>query len=92
MNSLVAAPVWGGRPIVGRDEGNRPGSHARDGFSLGNLAPLFAHTDTSQAKGMEFLGRFMARSEDRDAPTSLTLRDAQYDAIVGPPTTARCSA
>ena len=43
---------------------------------------FFAHTDTSQAKGMEFLGRFMARSEDRDAPTNLALRDAQYDAIV----------
>jgi len=43
---------------------------------------MFAHTDTSQAKGIEFLGRFMARSENRDAPTSLSLRDAQYDAIV----------
>jgi pimeloyl-ACP methyl ester carboxylesterase len=43
---------------------------------------FFAHTDTSQAKGKEFLGRFMARTEDRDAPTSLALRDAQYDAIV----------
>ena len=31
---------------------------------------------------MEFLGRFMARTEDRDAPTSVALRDAQYDAIV----------
>jgi pimeloyl-ACP methyl ester carboxylesterase len=43
---------------------------------------MFAHTDTSQAKGHEFLGRFMARTEDRDAPTDLALRDAQYDAIV----------
>ena len=43
---------------------------------------MFAHTDTSQAKGREFLTRFMARSEDRDSPTSLSLRDAQYDAIV----------
>ena len=43
---------------------------------------FFAHTKTSQAKGVEFLGRFMARSEDRDAPTSVALRDAQYDAIV----------
>jgi pimeloyl-ACP methyl ester carboxylesterase len=31
---------------------------------------------------MKFLGRFMARTEDRDAPTTLALRDAQYDAIV----------
>jgi pimeloyl-ACP methyl ester carboxylesterase len=48
----------------------------------GLLYVFFAHTDTSRAKGMEFLGRFMARSEDRDPPTTLTLRDAQYDAIV----------
>jgi pimeloyl-ACP methyl ester carboxylesterase len=46
------------------------------------LYVMFAHTDTSQAKGMEFLGRFMARTEDRDAPTDDALRDAQYDAIV----------
>jgi Alpha/beta hydrolase family len=43
---------------------------------------FFAHTDTSRAKGREFLGRSVARTEDRDAHTSLTLRDAQYDAIV----------
>jgi pimeloyl-ACP methyl ester carboxylesterase len=46
------------------------------------LYVMFAHTDTSQAKGRQFLGRFMARTEDRDAPTSDALRDAQYDAIV----------
>ena len=43
---------------------------------------MFAHTATSQAKGMEFLGRFVRRQEDRDAPTSDAARDAQYDAIV----------
>ena len=43
---------------------------------------MFAHTETSQAKGSEFLRRFMARTEDRDAPTSLALRDAEYDAVV----------
>jgi pimeloyl-ACP methyl ester carboxylesterase len=43
---------------------------------------MFAHTETSQAKGMEFLGRFMERREARDAPTSDAVRDAQYDAIV----------
>jgi pimeloyl-ACP methyl ester carboxylesterase len=46
------------------------------------LYVMFAHTDTSQAKGMEFLGRFMARQEARDLPTSDAVRDAQYDAIV----------
>jgi pimeloyl-ACP methyl ester carboxylesterase len=43
---------------------------------------MFAQTDTSQAKGMEFLSRFMERHEGRDAPTSDAARDAQYDAIV----------
>jgi pimeloyl-ACP methyl ester carboxylesterase len=43
---------------------------------------MFAHTETSQAKGMQFLGRFMKRQEGRDAPTSDAARDAQYDAIV----------
>jgi pimeloyl-ACP methyl ester carboxylesterase len=43
---------------------------------------MFAHTETSQAKGTEFLGRFMERQEGRDAPTSDAVRDAQYDAIV----------
>ncbi|MGZ6622804.1 MAG: alpha/beta fold hydrolase [Solirubrobacteraceae bacterium] len=43
---------------------------------------MFAHTDASQAKGREFLRRFMQRQEGRDAPTSDAARDAQYDAIV----------
>jgi pimeloyl-ACP methyl ester carboxylesterase len=43
---------------------------------------FFGPTETSRAKGGEFLGRFMARSENRDTPTSLAARDAQYDAIV----------
>ena len=41
---------------------------------------MFAHSETSQAKGREFLGRFLER-HDRDAPTSDTARDAQYDAV-----------
>ena len=43
---------------------------------------FFAPAETSRAKGGEFLGRFMARSEDRDPWPSLAARDAQYDAIV----------
>jgi pimeloyl-ACP methyl ester carboxylesterase len=43
---------------------------------------MFAHTETSQAKGMEFLRRFSERHEGRDAPTSDATRDAQYDAVV----------
>jgi pimeloyl-ACP methyl ester carboxylesterase len=43
---------------------------------------FFAPTETSRALGVEFLGRFTARSEGRDEPSSLAARDAQYDAIV----------
>jgi pimeloyl-ACP methyl ester carboxylesterase len=43
---------------------------------------MFAHTEASQAKGMEFLGRFMLRQEGRDAPAGDAARDAQYDAVV----------
>jgi pimeloyl-ACP methyl ester carboxylesterase len=43
---------------------------------------MFAYTDTSQAKGMAFLGRFLERREGRDAPTTDAARDAQYEAIV----------
>ena len=42
---------------------------------------MFAHTDTSRAKGREFLGRFLER-HDRDTPASDAARDAEYDAIV----------
>jgi pimeloyl-ACP methyl ester carboxylesterase len=43
---------------------------------------MFAHTEVSQAKGTDFLARFMERREGRDAPTSDAARDAQYGAIV----------
>lgn len=43
---------------------------------------MFAHTETSQDKGKQFLGRFLERQRDRDAATSDVARDAQYDAIV----------
>ncbi|MER5446482.1 alpha/beta fold hydrolase [Streptomyces sp. NPDC002764] len=56
-------------------------THARAETPTGEdlLHIFFAHTETSQAEGVEFLGRFTARSEDRDAPSSLASRDARYD-------------
>ncbi|MEU4841829.1 alpha/beta fold hydrolase [Nocardia testacea] len=59
-------------------------THARAAVPTGEdlLYIFFAHTETSQAKGMEFLGRFLARTEDRDVPSSLASRDAQYDAVL----------
>ncbi|BBH69925.1 peroxidase [Actinoplanes sp. OR16] len=59
-------------------------SHARarvnDAEDL--LYIFFAHTETSQALGKQFLGRIFARAENRDEPTTVAVRDAQYDAIV----------
>jgi pimeloyl-ACP methyl ester carboxylesterase len=57
--------------------------HARTDVPGGEdlLYLFFAHTETSQAKGVEFLGRFMQR-EDRDVPSSIAARDAQYDAVL----------
>jgi pimeloyl-ACP methyl ester carboxylesterase len=43
---------------------------------------MFKGTPTSQAKGQEYLGRFMARQADRDAGVTLQTRDAHYDAVV----------
>jgi len=42
---------------------------------------MFRHTASSQAKGVEYLGRFIAR-KDRDAPSNVATRNAQYDAVV----------
>jgi pimeloyl-ACP methyl ester carboxylesterase len=43
---------------------------------------MFAHNETGQAKGREFLSRFLERREGRDTPAGDRARDAQYDAIV----------
>jgi pimeloyl-ACP methyl ester carboxylesterase len=43
---------------------------------------FFKHTETSQAKGGEFLGRFMQRQADRDAASSMATVNAHYDAVV----------
>ena len=46
------------------------------------LYVFFPHTEAGRAKGMEFLGRFLLRSVDRDVPSDLATRDAHYDAVV----------
>jgi pimeloyl-ACP methyl ester carboxylesterase len=45
------------------------------------LALFFERSETSVAKGWEFVQRIFTRSEDRDADTTLETRDAQLDAI-----------
>ncbi|HEX6713305.1 MAG TPA: alpha/beta hydrolase, partial [Thermoleophilaceae bacterium] len=45
------------------------------------LSVFFADSDSSRAAGMEVAGRFGARTDDRDAPTTWQTRLAQYDAV-----------
>jgi pimeloyl-ACP methyl ester carboxylesterase len=45
------------------------------------LALFFTGSETSVAKGWEFVGRIFKRTDDRDADTTLATRDAQLDAI-----------
>jgi pimeloyl-ACP methyl ester carboxylesterase len=45
------------------------------------LAVFFERSETSVAKGREFVERIFTRTEDRDADTTLETRDAQLDAI-----------
>jgi pimeloyl-ACP methyl ester carboxylesterase len=45
------------------------------------LTLFFERSETSVAAGWAFVERIFARSEDRDAPTTLATRDAQLDAI-----------
>ena len=42
---------------------------------------FFAPTETSQARGREFLSRLIQRTEDRDSDSDLLVRNAQYSAI-----------
>jgi pimeloyl-ACP methyl ester carboxylesterase len=42
---------------------------------------FFSGSLASQDKGREFIARIFTRAEDRDAPTSLAVRDAQLDAF-----------
>jgi pimeloyl-ACP methyl ester carboxylesterase len=49
---------------------------AEDGLYL-----FFSATETSQAKGKEFLGRIFAREQGRDETPTLAVRDAQAEAI-----------
>lgn len=43
---------------------------------------FFSPSETSQAKGQEFVGRIFTRTEDRDADVTLATRDIQAAAII----------
>jgi pimeloyl-ACP methyl ester carboxylesterase len=46
------------------------------------LYTFFNHTETSQRSGLEFVGRYIEREQDRDAPVSAAAWGAQYEAVV----------
>ncbi|MFF9488173.1 alpha/beta fold hydrolase [Streptomyces sp. NPDC014676] len=48
----------------------------------GYLYTFFNHTETSQRSGLEFFGRYIERTRDRDLPVSREAREAQYEAVV----------
>jgi pimeloyl-ACP methyl ester carboxylesterase len=80
-----------------------PGMHGwRDDIAaaaLGESKPenllyiMFAHTETSQARGMEFLGRFMQRQEERESQpaTRPVTRNTTRLSTGASPTMAPCS-
>jgi pimeloyl-ACP methyl ester carboxylesterase len=78
---LAGTGPQGGQDMHGFGDGVF-GSATRDSPSAEDLLALFfERSTTSVAKGWEFVGRIFARSEDRDAETTLATRDAQLDAI-----------
>jgi pimeloyl-ACP methyl ester carboxylesterase len=79
---LAATGPKGAPGMHGWREDIADAARLEEGTAESLLHIFFAPTETSRALGGEFLGRFMARSEDRDEPSSLAARDAQYDAIV----------
>ncbi|POX57946.1 alpha/beta hydrolase [Streptomyces sp. Ru62] len=45
------------------------------------LYTFFNHTESSQRSGLEFLGRYIEREQDRDLPAGRAARQAQYEAM-----------
>ncbi|MBF7015678.1 alpha/beta hydrolase (plasmid) [Novosphingobium resinovorum] len=45
------------------------------------LYTFFKPTETNQTAGREYLGRFLARTVERDVSSTLQTRDAHYDAV-----------
>jgi pimeloyl-ACP methyl ester carboxylesterase len=46
------------------------------------LYAFFSHTENSQRSGLEFLGRYIERTRDRDLRVGRASREAQYDAVL----------
>jgi pimeloyl-ACP methyl ester carboxylesterase len=79
---LAATGPKGGPQMHGWRQDIADAARLENGSADSLLHIFFAPTEASRALGGQFLGRWMARSEDRDPKSSLAARDAQYDAIV----------
>jgi pimeloyl-ACP methyl ester carboxylesterase len=78
---LAGTGPQGGEEMHGfTDEIFEHGSHDQPGEE-DFLTLFFARSETSIAKGREFLQRISTRAEDRDAPVAVEVRDAQLDAV-----------
>ncbi|WP_291525201.1 alpha/beta hydrolase [Branchiibius sp. NY16-3462-2] len=84
VRSLILAGTGpsGAPRMHGWREDIRREAHHDESTAESLLYIFFAHTDSSRALGKEFLGRAFARTDVRDEPTTVVVRDAQYDAIV----------
>jgi pimeloyl-ACP methyl ester carboxylesterase len=78
---LAGTGPQGGEDMHGfTDEIFEHGSHDQPGEE-DFLTLFFARSETSIAKGREFLQRISTRAEDRDTPVAVEVRDAQLDAV-----------
>ncbi|MCG5438833.1 alpha/beta fold hydrolase [Micromonospora foliorum] len=78
---LAGTGPEGGRDFHAWSEETRGHAYreAQDAEDL--LYLFFSPSEESRARGMEYVGRIFTRQEDRDAPASLAVRDAQAEAI-----------
>jgi pimeloyl-ACP methyl ester carboxylesterase len=80
--TLAGTGPMGAPRMHGWREDIRRESHHDQSTAESLLYIFFAHTDSSRALGAQFLTRIFERQENRDAPTTTAVRDAQYDAVL----------
>ena len=79
---VLAGTAPQGAPRIHRWSDDVHALAAQDGLDPNRFLSLFfSGSEESRAKGMQFLGRITARTDDRDEPTDLATRDAQMAAL-----------
>ncbi|MEU6845431.1 alpha/beta hydrolase [Streptomyces sp. NPDC046716] len=79
---LAATAPRGGPGIHGWTDDILARSEADEPRLEDYLYTFFNHTESSQRSGLEFLGRYIEREQDRDLPVDRAAREAQYEAMV----------